>query len=261
MSSNIEKFATDTPALTTQDGRDPFEAYADAVAPRSIVGKLLRFTKGDYVAGEEGEEIPYGTTFTACVDGLAVGWLHWQDGKPIEQVMDLVGNGQPVARRDTLGDSDREQWPRDDRGEPRDPWQLTNYLPLLSQSDDELYTFTTSSVGGRDEIAALCRAYAKQRRAQPAVHPIIALEGASYQHKIRERGRVKIPILKIVGWEPKQRFQQALIMAGLAPADTVAPGPDKPAKAKQPRAGTPAKATKPKAVKPSADDMSDEITW
>src|SRR5215472_12074744 len=52
---------TDGPALAIYSP-DPFEVYANAVAPRTIIGTLLRFTKGDYVAGEEGKEIPEGST-------------------------------------------------------------------------------------------------------------------------------------------------------------------------------------------------------
>ena len=36
-----------TPALAIYSP-DPFEAYANAVAPQTIIGKLLRFSKGDY---------------------------------------------------------------------------------------------------------------------------------------------------------------------------------------------------------------------
>ena len=63
---------TDGPALAIY-GPDPFEVYANAVAPRTIIGMLLRFSKGDYVAGEEGKEITKGATFTANVDELLAG--------------------------------------------------------------------------------------------------------------------------------------------------------------------------------------------
>jgi hypothetical protein len=44
---SIIKTQTDGPALAIY-GPDPFEAYANAVAPRTIIGTLLRFSKGDY---------------------------------------------------------------------------------------------------------------------------------------------------------------------------------------------------------------------
>ena len=43
----IKQQQTNGPALATY-ALDPFEAYANAVAPQTIIGKLLRFSKGDY---------------------------------------------------------------------------------------------------------------------------------------------------------------------------------------------------------------------
>ena len=70
------------PTITTQNTTlavigddDPFTAYANAMAPRNIVGTLLRFSKGDYLAGEEGAAVPGGTMMTANVGELLVGWV------------------------------------------------------------------------------------------------------------------------------------------------------------------------------------------
>jgi len=40
-----------TKLLTTQIAGDPFSAYASAMKARTIVGELLKFSKGDYFAG------------------------------------------------------------------------------------------------------------------------------------------------------------------------------------------------------------------
>ena len=58
---------------------DPFEAYANAVAPKNILGSLMKFSKGDYLAGEEGKAIETGTTVTANLDELLAGWIKWKD--------------------------------------------------------------------------------------------------------------------------------------------------------------------------------------
>jgi bifunctional DNA primase/polymerase-like protein len=142
------------PTITTQNTTlavigddDPFTAYANAMAPRNIVGTLLRFSKGDYLAGEEGAAVPGGTVMTANVGELLVGWVLWADNKPTQQIMFRVADGKPVPKRSELGHTDQERWEVDSHGEKRDPWQFTNYLPLLAESG-ELFTFTTSSRGG-----------------------------------------------------------------------------------------------------------------
>ena len=205
-------------ALATYRAIDPFQKYADAVAPQTILGTLLRFTKGDYLGGEDGKTIAEGTVFTANVDELMDGWVKWSDGKPVEHIMVRVVESQVLPKRAELGDDDATRWEKDSSGEPRDPWQRTNYLPMMDEAG-ELFTFATSSRGGLAAIAGLCRTYAQHRRKHPDVHPMIALEVDSYQHQKREYGRIKVPRFTPMGWAPKVKFNEALVAAGFAPAD------------------------------------------
>src|SRR5438128_173716 len=82
---------------------------------------------------------------------------------------------RPVPKRSELGHTDQERWEVDSHGEKRDPWQFTNYLPLLAESG-ELFTFTTSSRGGIGAIGELCRRYSQHRKHHPDVLPMIALD-------------------------------------------------------------------------------------
>jgi len=229
---------TTTSIATAQDAKDPFEAFADVTAPQHIVGQLLRFNKGDFVVGEEAKkEIAPGSVFTANLDAMLTGWVRWEDGKPGPHAMQLVSENRPVPRREELGDTDQAQWELGSDGEPRDPWAFTVYLPLLG-GDDELYTFSTSSKGGHKAIGKLCRFYARSRKLKPECHPRVALQGDSYPH--HEYGRIKVPVFSPCGWEPKQKFNEALEAAGL-----IAP------------AAPPLEAPLP----PVRDDLNDEIPF
>jgi hypothetical protein len=201
---------------------DPLVAYADAVSPRYIIGKLLRFTKGDYFAGEECEPIPIGTKFTVAADELLAGHVKWTDGKPVEHIMVRVADGKLPPKRSDHGDQDRSAWESDDHGEPRDPWQFTNYL-LMMDENGELYTFTTSSTGGVDAVSNLVRRYGHHRRRHPDVYPIISLGVGSYPHKKKEYGRIKYPDFIPAGYEPKTQFLAALKAAGFVPAEQPSP--------------------------------------
>jgi hypothetical protein len=202
-------------ALATHGAIDPFQKYADAVAPQTIFGTLLRFTKGDYLAGEDGKAIAEGTVFTADVDELMDGWVKWSDGRPVEHIMVRVAEGQELPKRADLGDDDSTRWERDSSGEPRDPWQRTNYLPMMDEAG-ELFTFATSSRGGLVAIAGLCRTYGRFRPRHQDVHPMIAVEVHSYQHHKREYGRIKVPRFTLISWAPKAKFNEALVAAGFA---------------------------------------------
>jgi hypothetical protein len=213
--TTTEIVKAETTAIATVTDPSVFEAYADSVAPRSIIGTLLKFSKGDYLAGEEAAPVPVGSVFTANVGELMVGWVRWWDSKPTEHRMIRLADGEPLPKRSELGDTDESTWELDSNGKARDPWQFVNYLPLLSETG-ELFTFTTSSRGGLGAVAELCRRYSRHHRHHPDVLPIIALDVDSYQHKQKEFGRIKFPKFNPLGYAPKSVFDDALAAAGYA---------------------------------------------
>ena len=130
--------------VAIQGGVDPFAAFADSVAPKYILGKLLKFSKGDYLAGEASEIIPVGTKLIVAMDELLLGWVRWEAGKPVEHRMVRVADGMAPVRRSELGDDDESLWEKDDKGQIRDPWQLTQYLPAVDETG-EVFTFSTTT--------------------------------------------------------------------------------------------------------------------
>ncbi len=205
-------------AITTPGG-NYFQSYGDQVSQRSIVGKLLKFSKGDYLVGESNDEVEEGTQYVANMDELMVGWIRWADNKPTDQIMGRVSEGYQPPKRNTLGDDDKTRWEVDEQGRERDPWQFSNYLILKTPGEtgeDALFTFTTSSRGGLNAIGELCKAYGKAMRQRPDELPIISLGVGSYQHSNKAFGRIKFPIFEVVGWAPRAEFAEALAEA--APA-------------------------------------------
>jgi hypothetical protein len=213
---------------------NPFEAYGDAASGRRIVGKLLKFSKGDYLAGQDGEDVALGKRFVAVMSQLATGWIKWENNAPAEHVMGLVVDGYVPPKRDTLGDTDEDAWDTDDRGEPRDPWQLSNYLILINPDDvGDQYTLATSSRGGIGAIGELCKAYGRHMREAPDEYPVIALGVGSYQHRDKQFGRIKFPILEVVGWVERAAFDAALETGGSDAGSAPAAAPDNPVIAHQ----------------------------
>ena len=43
--------------------KNVFTSYGEQASQKQIVGTLLRFTKGDYLAGQEDEEVAAGTKY------------------------------------------------------------------------------------------------------------------------------------------------------------------------------------------------------
>jgi hypothetical protein len=192
-------------------GKNPYEDYADRTDTQMWLGALVKFTKGDYVVGRDGEECPE-KEVVALMPGLLCGWIHWQDNYPVEHRMGLLMEGYVVPTRETLGHLDQSQWETDSNGKPRDPWQQGVYLPMISVNGEVVYTFTTTSDGGRRRaIAPLCKEYGGHMREHPDELPVIGLEQDSYMHPDRSIGRVKIPLFPVKKWVKADPYLAAVM--------------------------------------------------
>src|SRR5262249_54784562 len=76
-------------------------------------------------------------------------------------------------------------------------------LVLTGTDSEDLYTFPASTKGTLGAVGELCKAYGKRVRLQPDEYPVIKLGVSSSLHKKRAYGRIKYPILEVVGWTPK----------------------------------------------------------
>ncbi len=243
MATEILK-ATTTTAVAIADDVDPFQLFADAVAPQHIIGKLLKFSKGDWLAGENNEPVKQ-KAFIVGMHALATGWVRWEDFKPVEHAMVVVASRLLPPRRHELGHFGQSTWERDEGGQPKDPWQYTSYLPMVADDDGEIFTFAASSKGACDVIGKLTRSYAAHRRRVPGELPVVSLAGSGYQHPNRAYGYVKTPVLLVTGWAAVSRFNEVMALAGYDfPADN-----------------EPAAVAAPTAPAEVDDDMDDHIPF
>ena len=181
------------------DEKNPYETYADDTDSQRWLGMLLKFTKGDFVVGRDAEPCAE-TELVALLQGMMHGWVLWQDNQPADHKMGLVAEGFVPPARNTLGYLDREQW-EIQNGKPRDPWQTGVYLPMISVKGEDVYTFATTSDGGRRRaIAPLTREYGQHIRTDPDEVPVIGLAQDSYMHPNREYGRIKYPLFPVKRW-------------------------------------------------------------
>jgi hypothetical protein len=191
-------------------GKNPFESYADRADNMMLLGPILKFTKGDYLIGRDSEECPE-KEVVALMPGLLWGWIRWEDNFPVEHIMGLLTEGFVMPALDTLSHRDKEKWELDSKGEPRDPWAESAYLPVISVNAETVYTFATSTDGGRRRaLAPLCREYGNRIRQCPDELPVIGLEQDSYQHTDRSIGRVKFPLFPVKRWVKAEPYLAAV---------------------------------------------------
>jgi hypothetical protein len=197
---------TETTLPTQVGDRNVFEVYGESAGPGYIVGELLKFSKGDWLSGQENREIADGTKLVAVMETLLVGWQRWENQRPVSYRMGLLIEGFVPPPREELGDTDEDTWESNDEGDPRDPWQMTNYLQFIDpKTPDQVFTFTTSSKGGLGAVAKLCREYgrAREKEGRDDQYPVVMLTTGSYAHRDRSLGRIKYPQFNIVGWVTK----------------------------------------------------------
>lgn len=243
--------------------KSAYEMYAEqAVGGPSFVGDLLKFDKfGDWKAGQEERDVPEGTRLIVGIRTLQIGWIKWEDGKPVVVNMVLLddidnGTASPPPKRDTLGDDDKSLWEQDDKGVPVDPWVFTNSVVLYDPEDGQLYTFSTRSKGGINALGRVVKAFNAHVKAYPDEVPTVTLGSDSYPHA--KYGKIMIPMLNILQDEwvemPDEIVNAAPHDAGEeaapakpAPKQIAAPrGQGKPAAKPNPRnTPTPAKPSKP----------------
>jgi len=205
-------------------GKNPFETYADRADNMMLLGSILKFTKGDYLVGRDGEECPE-KEVVGLMPGLLWGWIRWEENFPVEHNMGLVMEGFVTPARETLDHNDKSQWEQDNSGKPRDPWQESAYLPVISVNAETVYTFATSSDGGRRRaLAPLCREYGTHIRQHPDELPVFGLEQDSYQHPDRSIGRVKYPLFPVKRWVKADPYLAAVMALTGKPLKLMLPG-------------------------------------
>lgn len=167
-----------------------------------ITGKLLKFTKGEFTAGQEGDEVPEGTRLAVQMDTVLTGYVRWEGNRPVEQIMGPIAKGFQPPKRADLGHDDTAGWEVGTDGKKRDPWQFANqFVAKSTDKRGQVFTFVTNSKGGFGAVGRLCTAYSAGAREKPGHYPVIELSTDSYKHA--EFGKTYIPKFTVVGWVPK----------------------------------------------------------
>lgn len=183
-------------AVAAQGAYDPYAAYGQEAA--SGGGTFLKFNKGEWLKGQNDEEVGLQTKVVANMAELSIGWIRWSDGKPADRRMGLLSQGFKPDARDQLGYTDQTEWDTDDNGKPQDPWTFTNELPVADLESGEQLTIAMSSKGGIGAIGNLCKAYGKEYRQREGLVPVVELDRSFYQHPVYKK--VYVPVLNIVDW-------------------------------------------------------------
>jgi hypothetical protein len=182
---------------------DGFGDMAREAEGLMIRGLLLKFADWRWTIGKENVPLKQGTQLIAI--GAARAWVRWEESKPVEHQVPRAGEMMP--EREELGDMNKGLWECDQRGDPKDPWQNTRYVYLVDPLTAELYTYATSSGGGRSAAIMLSDQIARMRTVHQSAVPVIEFGAAEMK---TQYGRKSRPVLKVVGWRKMDQQIQTI---------------------------------------------------
>ena len=176
--------------VPSTDGWD--DAAKDA-SDRLIQGQILLFADWRYTAGKERESVALGRRLIAR--STLHYWRRWEGGKIVQHI--LRQPGKKLPERDALGYDDRNEWDIGLDGEPQDPWQETRSILFEDPSTAELYTFVTTSGGGRSAVVTLGDQISRVRAVHADAVPLVELQAAEMK---TQHGPKSKPVFRVVQW-------------------------------------------------------------
>ena len=168
------------------------KAIAEQVEQSGPDIAFLKFSKlGRYELGKERQEVPPGTKVRVPIGSLVTGFIAWEGGRPVGQVVKPLDQGavDPSTLPATTA--------------PRGWEPLVGFGVILPDGTEA--AFSTSTVGGRNAFASLIRQINEQIEEVEETmgldgftpeEAIVELDSDSYNHK--EYGRVFYPVFRVL---------------------------------------------------------------
>jgi hypothetical protein len=179
-------------------------AYLDQIAPVSIAGRMIKFSKeGTYTVPDDESVIGEDVDFIGLIPDTLIGWIKFNGaGNAPSREMGLLYDGYQMPTRESLGDTDAGQWETGLDGQPADPWVHTVYLVLQRVDNSELFTFVAMNKTARRAVGVLLRHYDRMQRTHVGYLPLVRLKVGGYQHRDTRVGWVKTPVIAAMGQVP-----------------------------------------------------------
>jgi hypothetical protein len=154
----------------------------------------LKFSKGGYLVNDKVTDIQ-NIKLIADMSTLRIGWVRYDSGFAVKEIMGKVSENFQPPPREELGDFDESEWEKEGEGRfavPRDPWHETYDVVVHSLdnlNDCFLLVFDSSDCGGHidwecywgndicvmQSLGILCQVYAAHARRARDELPIIEL--------------------------------------------------------------------------------------
>jgi hypothetical protein len=214
--SSLAKY---NPGATPAAASDNPWASAGAGAGSTTFVKF-KGSSGDFLAGQDETEIPYGSRFAADVENSKWNWTFWWEGEVLETIEVDVSEFPRAWENepDFLPDDYKEDMTLEEIRKAQantsttfmDGWSCQAVLGMREiGGDGEEYTIKLNQGVALSAFRAMLQTYGRQFRFKHGLVPIIELDARSYKSKKKGVGTRYSPVLKIVNWMSEEDLLNA----------------------------------------------------
>jgi hypothetical protein len=187
-------------AVTNDNDLELLGEAAQSLAGNDMVGEHLKFKQGvwrkkvastgdvlkDHVVVQQLEQ------FVVDVLSYKHGWIRWRDKKPTHKYMGRKVDRWPLPKREQLPEKDVAYT-------EEDPWQETHTIVMRELATGSLFTYGTTSWGGKKALSKLLGVFRDHAKKHPGQMPVVYLGTIE---KDGEKGAYQAPTLEVCDWQP-----------------------------------------------------------
>lgn len=184
---------------------------------QSFPGVQYSFNKGAWKRGfgKDAPALKAGARLVVNAPNFMLSWSKWmesQGGKryPHYEPVVFPVTGEPIAERESLGDTDTDAWDVDDKNVPLDPWKLCCVFPVRDEGDYTINHILVNTTSANIAMFKLFKEIMEMMPMKSGQLPVVALGSteASRDVKVKQpNGKEKVtkqtwfvPSFKVVGW-------------------------------------------------------------
>jgi hypothetical protein len=185
-------------AVTNDDDLALIGDAAQNLAGNDMVGEPVKFKQGIWrkKTGSTGNVLTDYTVvkdlerFIVDVRSYKRGWYRWHEKRPTHKFMGRLVDGWPLPTREQLPEADIAYT-------PEDGWQETHTIVMRELESGDLFTFSTTSWGGKKALSKLLTTFKDNAKKNPGLMPVVYLGSVD---RMSEKGVYQAPTLEVCEW-------------------------------------------------------------
>jgi hypothetical protein len=184
--------------VTNDDDLSLIGDAAQSLAGSDMVGEPLRFKQGIWrkKTGSTGDKLKDYTVvkqleqFVVDVLSYKHGWIRWHEKKPTHKFMGRKVDRWPLPKREQLPEADIAYT-------EEDGWQETHTIVMRELESGALFTYGTTSWGGKKALSKLLGTFKDNAKKHPGMMPVVYLGSVD---RMGEKGEYQAPTLEVCEW-------------------------------------------------------------